>query len=578
MLTPFFPIILAYFFLSFVTQLSERNFLEGVSFIEGILVVLIGALLLGQISHSSLSNRSSIQFGTRRWIWFISWSGWVYVSALDQTMLDFLTNVEMRIPITIFFFVLCYWLGDALALHTLSSPIKQYVSKLAMALRIQLPVVLLSFLQLIGLLIFSLFSSISHFSMMTLAEMVISMLIFMIVAPWAMVFAWNAQALPKNHSKYELLLHELEANQTPVSRILLWPTHIVPTITAGVIGIFPGFRYLLISPQLLYSLNPQELRSVIAHEAGHLKYRHLLYFLVGFLLTIQLILLWDVGLFWLEWFTQMHVHLVFNATLSLFTLIIMFRFGVGFLSRNFERQADLNSLYRVGMTPFYQALMKVAYLNGIPTQEKNWHHFGVAERIQYLQQCESSPQKVQQHHQRVRKIQIGLLASLVVFLILNFSLRFDSMREWALTSKLDSILAKEIIAQEELSFLFAAGNQFYSENKYSKAEELYRKVIFYDPQNSPTLNNLAWLLVTEYGENASVVAEAISLARQALQFQRKAYILDTLAEAYLQAGQIQKAYRTSKEALLLVQSDPQPEDAGVEYYQKRYQQIKGAIP
>ena len=119
MLTPFFPIILAYFFLSFVTQISERNLVEGVSVIEGILVVLIGALLLGQIPHSSLSNRSPIQFSTRRWIWFTSWSGWIYFSALDQTMLNFLANVEMRIPITIFFLVLCYWLGDAGSSYTL---------------------------------------------------------------------------------------------------------------------------------------------------------------------------------------------------------------------------------------------------------------------------------------------------------------------------------------------------------------------------------------------------------------------------------------------------------------------------
>ena len=189
----------------------------------------------------------------------------------------------------------------------------------------------------------------------------------------------------------------------------------MPTITAGVIGIFPGFRYLLISPQLLYSLNPQELRSVIAHEAGHLKYRHLLYFLVGFLLTIQLILLWDVGLFWLEWFTQMHIHLVFNAILSLFTLIMMFRFGVGFLSRNFERQADLNSLYRVGMTPFYQALMKVAYLNGIPAQEKIGIILELRKEFNICNNVNLSPQNVQQHHQRVRKIQIGLLASQLFF-------------------------------------------------------------------------------------------------------------------------------------------------------------------
>ncbi len=46
-------------------------------------------------------------------------------------------------------------------------------------------------------------------------------------------------------------------------------------------------------------------------------------------------------------------------------LLIFIRFGFGFLSRNFERQADCNALSQNGLTPIANALFKVSWINAI---------------------------------------------------------------------------------------------------------------------------------------------------------------------------------------------------------------------
>ena len=91
----------------------------------------------------------------------------------------------------------------------------------------------------------------------------------------------------------KIILRELEQNNVPVKSIRLWPEEILPHYTAGVIGILPGLRYLVISQKLLSFLNKEEVQSVVAHEAGHLQKKHLIFFAIavlGFIELIQLIL------------------------------------------------------------------------------------------------------------------------------------------------------------------------------------------------------------------------------------------------------------------------------------------------
>jgi Zn-dependent protease with chaperone function len=56
------------------------------------------------------------------------------------------------------------------------------------------------------------------------------------------------------------------------------------------LGLLPKFRYILITDSLLNILSEEELKAVMAHEMGHIKYRHILFyilFLLGYMAIRQ---------------------------------------------------------------------------------------------------------------------------------------------------------------------------------------------------------------------------------------------------------------------------------------------------
>ena len=73
------------------------------------------------------------------------------------------------------------------------------------------------------------------------------------------------------------------------ANILSWPLFGGKMITAGVMGLIRTFRYILVTPALLDLLGPEEIDAVIAHEIGHVKKKHLLFYLIffaGYLLAL----------------------------------------------------------------------------------------------------------------------------------------------------------------------------------------------------------------------------------------------------------------------------------------------------
>ena len=64
------------------------------------------------------------------------------------------------------------------------------------------------------------------------------------------------------------------------ANILYWPIFGGRMITAGVMGLIKKFRYILVTNGLLQMLEPEEIDAVIAHEIGHIKKQHLLFYLL----------------------------------------------------------------------------------------------------------------------------------------------------------------------------------------------------------------------------------------------------------------------------------------------------------
>mgnify|MGYP003323834526 CR=1 FL=1 len=161
-------------------------------------------------------------------------------------------------------------------------------------------------------------------------------------------------------------------------------------------------------------------------------------------------------------------------------LLIFIRFGFGFLSRNFERQADCKSLLRNGLTRIANVLFKVSWINAIDPERIIWHHWGIRERVNFLKQCEEDPQKINRHHQRVSKIQVGCLMIVSLLLTGNLYLESSNFKILWLNQQLES-QRNDWNIERQPRMRHLADLLFFDE-QYELSERWYRRALDIDPQ------------------------------------------------------------------------------------------------
>lgn len=113
-------------------------------------------------------------------------------------------------------------------------------------------------------------------------EMIIIMVFMAGIAVFGPVFIktiWQCRPMEKGpgRSRIEAVCHMAGLRYAD---ILIWDLFAGSMITAGVMGLVGKFRYILVTPALLGSLDDEELAAVILHEIGHVKHRHMLFYLV----------------------------------------------------------------------------------------------------------------------------------------------------------------------------------------------------------------------------------------------------------------------------------------------------------
>lgn len=189
--------------------------------------------------------------------------------------------------------------------------------------------------------------------------------------------------------------------------------------TAAILGIFAPSRYILFTPSLLKHLHPNAIEAVLAHEIGHSKHRHLLFFpfiLAGMVFFISILL---------EGFLFLFPNLSHPAIIFILTAIFIalyFRLVIGFFSRLFERQADLYGMQiGVPIPSMIEALDTIGNLTGNSHKLPNWHHFSIEERIQFLKKVEQNPDLARQHHKYIWNMQMLFLFCLGLAALLFFA-------------------------------------------------------------------------------------------------------------------------------------------------------------
>ncbi len=234
-------------------------------------------------------------------------------------------------------------------------------------------------------------------------------------APLVMRHLWDTIPLPEGdvHRRLRALC---ETYGIKVRSLLLWRTH-SGMINGAVMGLVGRLRYILLTDGLIERMAPEHIEAVMAHEIGHVRYRHVPLMAMAALATLGVIdLLIGLGReagmrAGLESFHQSGWPDVLHLVLLILGWIAVF----GWISRRFERQADTFAVqhlsrdsdviteHAVGV--FTEALRGVARLNymaegdesdrGVISrslmQLRHWRHGTIAWRLQYLKSLTGTP-------------------------------------------------------------------------------------------------------------------------------------------------------------------------------------------
>jgi Zn-dependent protease with chaperone function len=346
--------------------------------------------------------------------------------------------------------------------------------------------------------------------------------------------------------------------------ILYWPIFGGRMITAGVMGLISRFRYILVTRALLQYLAAEEIDAVVAHEIGHVKKKHLffyLFFFAGFMLLtfasfdliIYLILYIDPLLQWLSrsGLDQTTLASAVFALVLATAFFVYFRYIFGFFMRNFERQADIY-VYTLfdSAAPLITTLEKIASASGQPADKPNWHHFSIAERTAYLRRCEHDRSWIRRHDRVITKALVLYVIGLASVGVIGYHLNYGETGQRIGKHFIEKLLLRQIDERPDSADLrYALGNLYYGIGDWARARNAYESVLVLNPQNVEAVNNLAWLYATCEDASLRNPTRALRLARQAAALEPSAHVLDTLAESLYRNGKAEEAVAVAERAL-----------------------------
>ncbi|HUU85920.1 MAG TPA: M48 family metallopeptidase [Phycisphaerae bacterium] len=221
--------------------------------------------------------------------------------------------------------------------------------------------------------------------------------------------------------------------------ILVWQSGGM-MVNAAVMGLFAPVRYVMLSDGLLDTMSSRQIEAVFGHEVGHIRHHHIPFFLL-FAVCSMLVLSAVIEALRLgveRGFFELSV--VTIQAIGFVCILAVWGIGFGWISRRFERQADLFGTRCVtstspegcklpcsahGHSPAYQppatavcatatavfasALDRVAVLNGIPPDERSWRHGSIADRIRFLTALSGDPGCARRFRRLVRRIKAAVL-------------------------------------------------------------------------------------------------------------------------------------------------------------------------
>jgi len=226
-----------------------------------------------------------------------------------------------------------------------------------------------------------------------IVTLVVIVSVFIFAAPFFLRLVWLCRKLPAGP-----LRDDLEAITKKYGHrqrdILVWETHGLGIANACVTGLAGPARYIFITDGLLNNFSREEVVAVFGHELGHVHFRHIQFYVLYVVFFWVIMQALESALGSLSGILPLGVVLSGHAGTVVFAGLFLAYWGglFGYISRRFERQADVFGAFVCGsFDVFIRALGKISFLNGIPPNARNWRHFSIRKRCEYLAALARNP-------------------------------------------------------------------------------------------------------------------------------------------------------------------------------------------
>jgi len=261
----------------------------------------------------------------------------------------------------------------------------------------------------------------------------------LVLAPWVLMVAIGARPLQRGGLR-DMIATTLKDADVRTRDVMLWPTG-GSMVNGAVIGLIPSMRYILLTDELLERLPSGQIRAVVAHEAGHLRHRHLPWTILSLLAligTIGVVLEWAIELMLptlLEWSGDPARMLAVSEAVGVMIALVLTFLAFGWISRRFELQADASaardltvrggvgddSAAREGRLDEQATLLmcgaldSVATINGVDPNRHTWRHGSIRWRQNRLRSLIGSRLEALSIDHDVRRVKFVIL-TLMFFL------------------------------------------------------------------------------------------------------------------------------------------------------------------
>ncbi len=384
-------------------------------------VISVVPILLAYLTRRFTEFRTTILFEILCLISFVSA---IYLLRFPDyfykhlTILYFVQNSIEILLITPFFIGL---LGIHAVMHDVSRTRREYLNfRFRLLLLPLIPFIIIN----IVLDVLSLFPTIVG-GILLIALIIPLLALPHIIAPLLMQFLWKTVPL-RNIELKQKLMELTEESGIKYRDVAVWETGGLSIANAAVAGIIPGNRRIFITDALLRNFTDDQVETVVAHEIGHIRHRHLpifciimVVYILSYTLFIQLIADPLESLLPGYQLLITVIHIIF--------FVFYFKVVLSFLSRRFEHQADL---YAIELTnnpdAFKSALLNLSLMSNLPRPlryviELFNTHPSIERRIRFLENAEKMKPPIQRYRKCLLEVKVLIflipLMGILIYLI-----------------------------------------------------------------------------------------------------------------------------------------------------------------